>query len=53
LGYTEVDEVNDQNGNAGYAWDEEFVSPADVEEVITNAEEGDGLEREDGGEVRC
>jgi hypothetical protein len=29
------------------------VAPADVEEVVADAEDGDGLEGEDGGDIGC
>ena len=51
MGYAEVDEVDDEDGDGGEGGDEEFVAPPDVEEVVAYAEEDDGLEGEDGGEV--
>lgn len=53
VGYAEIDEVDDEEGNAGDAWDEELVAPADVEKVVANAEDGDGLDGENCGEIRC
>jgi hypothetical protein len=53
LGDPEIDKVDDQQGDAGECWDEEFVPPPDVEQVVANAEDGDGLEGEDCGEVGC
>lgn len=52
-GYAEVDEVDDQYWYCGEGGDEELVPPADIEEVIAYAENGDGLEGEDCGEVGC
>lgn len=43
-GDVEVDEVNDEDRDGGKAGDPPFVSPADVEEVVADAEESDGLE---------
>lgn len=40
----EVDEVDDQDGNGGQGRDPPLVTPTDVEEVVAEAEEGDGLE---------
>lgn len=48
----EVDKVDDQDGDGGKAGDPPLVSPADVEEVIANAEERNGLEGNDGSQVR-
>lgn len=50
-GYVEVDEVDDEEGDGGEAGNPPFVSPADVEEVVADSEEGDGLERDDCAEV--
>ncbi|KFZ16648.1 hypothetical protein V502_04989, partial [Pseudogymnoascus sp. VKM F-4520 (FW-2644)] len=50
VGYAEVDEVDDEDGDGCEGGDEEFVAPPDVEEVVADAEEDDGLEGEDGGE---
>lgn len=35
LGDAKVDEVDDEEWDGGDAWDEEFVAPADVEEVVS------------------
>ena len=53
MGYPEIDEVDYEEGDGGYAGDEEFVPPADVEEVVADAEDADRLEGEDAGEVGC
>jgi hypothetical protein len=45
----EVDKVYDENGDACEARDPPLVSPSDVEEVVANSEQGDGLEGDDGG----
>lgn len=49
-GNTEIDKVDDQEGNRGEGGDEELVPPADVKEVVADSEDGDGLEREYRGE---
>lgn len=43
LSNVEIDKVDDENWDRGESWDEEFVSPADVEEVVTYTEDCDGL----------
>ncbi|RFU29736.1 hypothetical protein B7463_g6615, partial [Scytalidium lignicola] len=51
----DVDAVGAEDGDAGHDWDagyagdEEFVAPADIEEVVAQAEDHDGLEGEDAG----
>jgi hypothetical protein len=45
LSYAEIDKVDDQDGDAGNGGDEEFMSPADVEEVVANSKDDDRLER--------
>ena len=47
----EVDQVDDEHGHGGDGGDEELVPPADVEQVVADAEQHDRLQREDGGEV--
>jgi hypothetical protein len=47
----EVDKVDDEEGDGGQAGDPPLVPPADVEEVVADAEQGDGLEGDDGAEV--
>ncbi|KAI9742933.1 MAG: hypothetical protein M1818_003663 [Claussenomyces sp. TS43310] len=47
-GDAKVDKVDDEDWDGGKGRDEELVSPADVEDVVANAEDGDGLKREDG-----
>lgn len=49
-GNTEVDKVDDQEGDRGEGGDEELVAPADVKEVVADPEDGDRLEREYRGE---
>lgn len=51
LGDVEVDEVDYEDGDRGECWDEEFVPPPDVEEVVADAEDGYCLEGEEGGNV--
>lgn len=51
MGYAEIDKVDDEDGDGCEGGDEEFVPPPDVEEVVADAEDDDGLEGEDGGEV--
>lgn len=51
MGYPEIDKIDDENGDGCEGRDEEFVAPADIEEVVAYAEDDDGLEGEDGGEV--
>lgn len=53
MGYAEIDKVDDEDGDGGEGGDEEFVAPPDVEEVVADAEDDDGLEGEDRGEVGC
>ena len=48
-GDAKVDKVDDEQGDRGKGGDEELVAPAYVEEVVADAEEGDGLEGDDGG----
>ena len=43
-----VDKVDDEERDRGEGGDEELVAPADVEEVVADAEDGDGLEGDDG-----
>lgn len=52
-GDAKVDKVDDEQGDGGEGGDEEFVAPADVEEVVADAEDGDGLQADDGREVGC
>lgn len=47
----EVDKVDDEEGYGRQAGNPPLVPPADVEEVVADAEEGDGLEGDDGAEV--
>ncbi|TFB03297.1 hypothetical protein CCMA1212_004231 [Trichoderma ghanense] len=49
-GDVEVDKVDDEERDGGDARDPPLVAPADVEEVVADAEEGDGLEGDDGAE---
>ena len=49
-GNAEIDKVDDQEGDRGEGGDEELVPPADVEEVVADSEDGDGLKREYRGE---
>ncbi|KAI9650938.1 hypothetical protein NHQ30_000973 [Ciborinia camelliae] len=53
LGNAKIDKIDNENGNAGDGGDEEFMAPADIEEVVANSEDYYGLEGEDGREVRC
>jgi len=46
--HAEVDKVDDQQRDGGEGRDEELVPPPDVEEVVAYAQEGDGLEGDDG-----
>lgn len=48
-GDAEVDKVDDEEGDGGKGGDEELVAPADVEEVVAEAEKRDGLKGDDGG----
>ena len=43
-GNVEVDEVYDEEGNGCEAGNPPFVSPANIEEVVADSEEGNGLE---------
>lgn len=52
-GDVEVDKVDDEEGDGGQAGDPPFVSPSNVEEVVADAEQCDGLEGDDGAEVGC
>lgn len=46
MGYAEIDEVDDEQGDGCEGGDEEFVPPPNVEEVVAYTEDGDGLEGE-------
>lgn len=48
-----VYKVDDEHGDRGQGREEEFVAPADVEEVVADAEDYNSLEGENGGEVGC
>ena len=48
-----VDVVDYEHGDGGEGGEEEFVAPADVEEVVGEAEDDYGVEGEEGGEVGC
>ena len=48
-----VYEVDGEHGDGGHGWKEEFVTPADVEQVVADAEDHNGLEGENGGKVGC
>lgn len=50
-GDVEIDKVDDEEGDGGQAGDPPLVSPADIEEVVADAEQRDGLEGDDGAEV--
>ena len=50
-GDAKVDKVDDKEGDGGEPGDPPLVAPADVEEVVADAQEGDGLEGDDGAEV--
>ena len=47
-GHAKVDAVDDQQGDGGEGGDEELVPPADVEEVVGEAEGGDGVQGDNG-----
>lgn len=51
--YPKIDKVDDEDGDAGDGGDEEFMAPSDIEEVVADSEDDDGLEGEDGGEIGC
>lgn len=53
VGHAVVNEVDDEHGDGGEGGDEEFVPPTDVEEIVGDAEDDDGLEGEESGEVGC
>ena len=50
-GDIEVDEVYDEEWDGGQARNPPLVAPADVEEVIADAEESECLERDDCAKV--
>lgn len=51
LRHVEVDKVDCQDGNRGKGWNEEFVAPADIEEVVSYSKDCDGLQREKTGDI--
>lgn len=53
VGDAVVDEVDDEHRDGGKSWNEEFVPPADVEKIVGDAEDDDGLEGEKSGKVGC
>lgn len=52
-GDVEVDKVDDEKRDGGQAGNPPFVSPSNVEEVVADAEQCNGLERNDGAKVGC
>lgn len=52
-GDAEVDEVDYEERDGGEGGDEELMSPANVEEVVADAEEGDALEGDDCRQKGC
>lgn len=53
LRHAEIDKVDDQDGDTGNCWDEEFMAPPDIEEIVTDSKDYYRLEGEDGREVGC
>lgn len=45
--YVKVDKVDHQDGNGSQSRNPPLVAPADIEEIVTDAEEGDCLQRDD------
>lgn len=51
-GDVKVDKVDDEQGDRGQAGNPPLVPPPNVEEVVADSEKGDGLEGDDGAQVR-
>lgn len=45
---TKVDEIDDEKRDRGECGNEELVSPSNIEEIVADAEDGDGLQGNDG-----
>ena len=52
LGDTKVHKVDDEHGDGCNGRDEDLVTPSDIEQVVADTQQDDGLQREDGRQVR-
>jgi hypothetical protein len=52
LSDTKVHEINNEHRDSGDSRDEHLVAPSDVEQVVANAQQDNGLQRKDSGQVR-
>lgn len=50
-GDVEVDKVYDQQGDAGEAWNPPLVPPSNVEQIVADPKQRNGLERYDGTQI--